>query len=100
MAYSYRGRGHQMLRILAERPATILQLATDIGMFVPMRRRQVWNIGQTMLADGLVVDRRGVLYILPQGRDGLQVLDDGHALEIHRAPPTLRVFDYRPGRAA
>lgn len=96
MAYSINGRGHQMLRILADHPATILQLATDIGMFVPMRRRQVWNIGQAMLGDGLVVDRRGVLYILPQGLDGLKVLDSGEELVVWRAEPSVRVF----GRAA
>ncbi len=96
MAYSQGGRGHRMLRILAERPATILELATEIGMFVPMRRRQVWNIGQTMLADGLIVDRRGVLHIQPQGRDGLKVLDGGEDLVIWQAAPTVRIF----GRAA
>lgn len=88
-----------MLRILAERPATVLDLANSIGMFLPIRRRQVWNIAQTMLADGLVIDRRGVLHILPDGLDGLHALDCGHDLEIHRAPATVRVFDYRP-RAA
>ena len=96
MAYSHGGRGHRMLRILADRPATILELADAIGMFLPMRRRQVWNIGQTMLTDGLVVDRRGTLHILPQGRDGLKVLDGGEDLVIWQAAPTVRIF----GRAA
>lgn len=98
MPYSVEGRAHRALRILSAGPETIYHVHELLGANTPELRRDIRSIVQSMVANGLVLDRHGLLHVTDYGLDGLQVLDGGY--EFASTPPRpvypgARVFERR-----
>lgn len=89
---SANGRGHAMLTVLAQHPATLLSLHGVTKANTERARRQVWVIAQMMLEDHLITDCRGTLSITRAGFEALDDLNAGIDYVIGSRVTSVRVF--------
>ena len=89
---SANGRGHAMLTVLAQHPATLLSLHGVTKAHNERARRQVWGVVQLMLEDRLITDCRGTLSITRAGFEALDDLNAGIDYAVGSRVTSVRVF--------